>query len=558
MPCSCLAKLFDRENVWVSVEGSFETAVALQQRGRLAEAAEIYAAILDRQPDHDAALLNLAASVLARGRFAEAETLYARADARRPENPDILVNLGLCQAMQDRLGAAEDNFRRVLDRDAGRTDALNNLGGVLVRGERFADAVAIYRRLVDKTPDNADAHDNLGAALQGLGQFDDAAASHRAALKLDPSRPMSHCHLGNALRGAERVAEALAEYARAQRLRPGWPLAEWHRALALLSEGDFAAGWPAYGSRFAAGMASCPELPVARWSGEPLDGRTLLVFGEQGIGDEVMFASCLPDILARAGHSVVACAARLAPVFARSFPAAAVHPMGADGAIPDAAYDGVDLCCPAGDLARHCRPDIASFPDRPAWLVPDSARSERWGERLAALGRGVRVGISWRGGRPGVEHARRSTDLEAWRALAQVPGVSLINLQYGECGDEIARAERCFGLGIHHWPALDPLTDLEGFFGLLANLDLVISIDNATLHMAGAIGCPVWALLPVPPDWRWMRRRQDSPWYPSATLYRQQTAADWASQFERVARDLSELAGSCEDHGTGASRLAKR
>ena len=483
----------------MSVEGSFETAVALQQRGRLAEAAEIYEAILDRQPDHDAALLNLAASALARGHFAEAETLYARADRQRPETPDILVNLGLCQAMQVRLGVAESTFRRVLDHDAGRPDALNNLGGVMVRRERFADAVEVYRRLLRENPETADAHDNLGAALQGLGRFDEAAASHRSALELDPARPMSHCHLGNALRGAGRVGEALAEYDRAQRLQPGWPLAEWHRALTLLLEGEFAASWPAYGSRFAARMATCPELPVTRWTSEPLDGRTLLVFGEQGVGDEVMFASCLPDILARVGHCVVACTARLAPVFARSFPAAAVHAMGGDGAIPDAAYDGVDLCCTVGDLARHCRPDIASFPDSSAWLRPDPVSSERWSERLTALGRGLRVGISWRGGRPGVEHARRSTVLEAWRPLAQVPGVSLINLQYGDCRDEIADAEMNLGLEIHHWPELDPMTDLDGLFGLLANLDLVISVDNATVHMAGAIGRPVWSLLPVPP-----------------------------------------------------------
>jgi hypothetical protein len=278
------------------------------------------------------------------------------------------------------------------------------------------------------------------------------------------------------------------------------------------------------------------------WNGEPLDGKNVLVCAEQGIGDQIMFASCLPDLISRINHCVVECESRLVPLFERSFPGTSAIPRhGGNQLERTAVLSTLDVHVPLGSLPRYFRRDIRAFTAHDGFLKVDHDRRDNWRERFASVGEGLRIGVSWRGGSKGKEARQRSTLLSQWWEICSVTGTHFINVQYGDCRAELATAEQQ-GIKIHHYEESDPLKDMDDFAALLQALDLVISVDNATVHMAGALGVPVWTLLPYVADWRWLRDRSDSPWYPSMRLFRQPTLGDWNNVFVKAAKELRQLA----------------
>jgi hypothetical protein len=262
------------------------------------------------------------------------------------------------------------------------------------------------------------------------------------------------------------------------------------------------------------------------------------VYAEQGVGDEIMFASCLPDVLEGAGGCIVECDRRLVPLFARSFPKAKVveRVEVAEGELPEELMTDVKVAM--GSLPLFFRTDISRFPQQERYLVADAGKVQQWRERYRERGEGKKIGISWRGGsKPGTRLAR-SIGLEKWRDIFGVSGVEFINLQYGDCAAEIKEAEEKLGVRIYDWADADPLRDLDGAAAQIAALDLVISVDNTTVHMAAALGVPVWVMLPVGCDWRWIRGYDDTPWYKTVRLYRQERAGEWEEVLERVVSDL--------------------
>ncbi|MEX2016268.1 MAG: hypothetical protein WD873_06480, partial [Candidatus Hydrogenedentales bacterium] len=232
---------------------------------------------------------------------------------------------------------------------------------------------------------------------------------------------------------------------------------------------------------------------------------------------------------------------RLAPLFARSFPQARIHAHARrKDRAPLTINEPLDYQAPLGDLPRWLRPDPASFPDRPRHLVADERRVAQWRERFAELGSERKVGVSWQAGGQPHERRRRSTALAEWLPVFAVPGCQFINLQYGECADEIAAARKKSGIRLHDFEAGDPLVDLDDFAAKIAALDLVISVGNTTVHLAGALGVPVWALLPTVPGWRWLIAGERNPWYASVRAIRQTTTGDWRGVFAAAAARLRE------------------
>jgi ADP-heptose:LPS heptosyltransferase len=197
----------------------------------------------------------------------------------------------------------------------------------------------------------------------------------------------------------------------------------------------------------------------------------------------------------------------------------------------------VDFQIAAGSLPLHLRRSLADFPNHSGYLKPDPAMRTRWAERYAQLGQGIKVGISWRGGHISQAH-KRSTTLDQWQDILRTSGMQWINLQYGSPAQEINDAHERFGIAIHDWDDSDPLTDLDNFAAQIAALDLVISVDNSTVHMAGALGVPVWVLQPYSADWRWLLEREDSHWYPSVRQFRQPAREDWASVLRNAEQQL--------------------
>jgi tetratricopeptide (TPR) repeat protein len=476
------------------------------------------------------------------GQFAAAEETSRELLRLDPRSPRALHVLGVVARKTNRLPLAiavlEDAVRLSPDDPGIRCE----LGLALSDSRREEEAVAHYRRAIEIHPNYGDACLNLAAGLDRLERPEAALPWAERAAELLPQNPIARFNLGNVRRALGKLAEASAAFDSAIRLDPSFANAHWNQACCRLLAGDFAAGWQEYEWRERAGEVALDVYPQPHWQGEPLDGQTILVHAEQGIGDEILFASCLPDLLARAGHCVVVCEPRLEKLFARSFPQASVHGIARRrDRVGASLTERIDKQIPAGSLPFHFLPTRESFPKREHFLVPETARQAEWRARYEALGPGLKVGISWRAGGQPSERRKRTTGLELWREVFAVPDVHFIHLQYGECADELAAAQRELGATIHDLDGADPLVDLDAFAAKIAALDLVLSVGNATVHLAGALGVPAWAVLPKIPGWRWMLAGRESPWYSSVRLFRQRERGQWAPVFDEIANALSDF-----------------
>ena len=542
------------------------------KQGMLEEAADCFRRVLQRQPDHAPTLFQFAHVLKAQGNPAGAAQCYRRILAVRPQHGPTHCKLGHVLMAAGRAEEAFASYRRAIEldpRDAGALNGLsailigqnelepaaaclhqaieinphdssvhNNLGVVLAKQEKFTQAAASYRRAIRLNPSYAAALKNLAAALSALGEASEAADCYRRAIDLNERDADAHTGLAGALVDQGLADEALASYATAVELDPNYAKPRADRALVLLKRGDFAAGWPEYEWRLKSGCRS-PKSEIPVWDGSPLAGRSILVYAEQGVGDEVMFASCLPEVIDSAARCIVECDRRLVPLFARSFPSATfIGRLDDFDSSPAPELTEVDIRIAMGSLPRYLRWTLASFPARRSYLIPDPDLREKWCRRLSGLGDGFRVGISWRGGKTPSIRLARSTDLAQWGEVFGVAGVQFVNLQYGDCADEFAAVRSQLGIEVFDFEDSDPLTDLDDFAAGVSALDLVISVDNSTVHVAGGLGVDAWGLLPQHSNWRWMEGRTDSPWYPSARLFSRAEDEGWAAVFQRVAEAL--------------------
>lgn len=487
--------------------------------------------------------LRYAVGQLDAGQYAEVERVARDVLRHDAFNADALHLLGLASRKQEQSETSVDCFRRAVEVKPEKPLYHFELGVSLRMAGEIEAAFAAYQRAIELDPAMHAAYVNAGAALDDLGRNEEALAWYERALALKPNCQHTHTNLGNAYQALGRFEDSIASYRRAIAIDPASAPQHWNFAMALLRCGQFREGWAEYEWRSAANETKLDLYPQPRWDGSSLAGKTLLVHAEQGIGDEVLFASCYPDVLAQAEHCVFICEPRLAALFTRSFPTATVigyrrrHERD-----PYLVERHVDFQIPAGSLPHFLRPETASFPQRERYLLPDPARVQLWRERFAALGPGLKVGISWRAGGKPSEQVRRTTDLALWRRIFALPNVQFINLQYGQATEEIARA-REWGVTIHDWEDADALTDLDGLAAMICAMDLVVSVGNTTVHLAGALGAPAWSLVAANPSWRWMDDGDRVPWYTSVRLFRQQRGTTWPSVLDRVHRELCEKLG---------------
>ncbi|MGD9536946.1 MAG: tetratricopeptide repeat protein [Alphaproteobacteria bacterium] len=519
-------------------EALFKQALDRHNAGDLAAAEALYRSALEADPALVPARVNLSMVLRSSARLSEALGLVsvpAEATQATPlHNERALALLGL-----HRYEEAEAALREALQGERESAVSHYNLGQLLLSQGRHDEAVASMEEAVARDPREARYHDGLGVACLALGDLGRALRCLLRAIEIDPRHASAWCHLGDVDRARQAFASAQIAYGCALTLEPGHAMALWGQVLAWLSAGDFERGWPAYERRFECGLVKLPAVRARPWGDEPIVGRRVLVLGEQGVGDEIMFARFALSLAEAGAHPVLTCDVRLAALFRRSLPGVAVEGVRGDpaeGELP------ADLAAPAGSLAGRYWRDGLSAMFETAYLKPDPARLAAWHERLAALGPGLKVGISWRGGKDALVRSRRSTPLAAWRTLLSVPGALFVNLQYGDCAAEIAQVRAETGIEVADWPEGDPLVDLDEFSAKLAALDLVVSVDNSTVHLAGALGRPTFALLSAAADWRWLSGRDDTPWYPSVRLFRQPESGDWPAVFDQAAAALRMLA----------------
>ena len=393
----------------------------------------------------------------------------------------------------------------------------------------------------------------LGRALQKLHEPARAFACFEAALRLRSDDAELYDFRGSMHQELGRLPEAFADFERALALRPDFPLARFHRAMARLLAGDFERGWDDYELRRLSSYHAQAFAGLPRWDGGALAGRTLLVTREQGLGDEIMFASILPELLAQDGRCMLECDPRLLPLLRRSFPALTAFGTEPGGGLPASiAPAAIDAVIEAGSLPVLFRRRSADFPRHAGYLRADPSAVARWRERLAALGPGLKVGLSWTGGVRRTRRALRSLALEQLLPMLRTRSVRFVSLQYtADARAEVDALRARHGIEVTHWP--EAIDDYDQTAALVCALDLVVSVCTSLVHLGGALGRPVWVLAPLSPEWRYGAAGESMPWYPSVRLFRQTTYAEWEPVVGRVAKELADKASAAAPTTGGQS-----
>jgi tetratricopeptide (TPR) repeat protein len=498
-----------------------------QQCGQPAAAVELISAALRTIPNHAPCHLHLGLALEALGRHAEALASYRRAKELDPQFPEAHNNEGTVLLSLDDPAGALPCLDRAIELHPDFAVARNNRGMALVTLGRPEAALADLDRALALRPDYPEALLNRGNALQALGRFDEAIAAYRRSLTLNPGNADTHNNLGHALHAAGQSAEAIASYRRAQELQPEFAAALWNEGVAHLRQGDFATGWPLFEWRHRAlgTRRLVREYREPLWLGAgPVAGRTILVHHEQGLGDTIQMLRYVPELAARGARVVIQVPGALAEL-ARSLPGNAV--VVEEGL----ALPSFDLQCPMMSLPLAFGTAVGTIPARVPYLAATAAARDEWADLLGPAG-ARRIGLAWSGS-PGHQGDRlRSIPLPLLAALFDRPS------EFHSLQREYREADRgpLAALGLRDWSSR--LATLADTAALVSHMDLVITVDTAVAHLAGALGKPVWLLLPFSADYRWLSGRTDSPWYPTMRLFRQATAGDWPGVVRRVAGAL--------------------
>jgi hypothetical protein len=390
------------------------------------------------------------------------------------------------------------------------------------------ESIQAYRSSLAAAPGVAQVHGNLAAALKQAGRADEAAAECRRALAIQPNFPEAMNNLGGILQDHGRFDEAMRTFRQVLASNPGFAEARMCLALALLLQGRFEEGWEAYESR--------RQIPrIARsfgfaqpyWDGSPLGGRRILLASEQGFGDTLQFVRYAALVAARGGRVMLQCKPELKRLLSGQCGIEQVIASGDP-------LRGFDAWCLLMSLPHLMRTTLQAIPARVPYLTPDPQLVRAWAERIRGEPAALKVGLVWAGGAHNKNDRVRSLSLASLAPLARVPGVRLYSLQKGPASEQARVAPP--GMQLVDWT--QELRDFADTAALVANLDLVISVDTAVAHLAGAIARPVWVLLPLSPDFRWLLKRDDSPWYPTARLFRQPIEGDWPGVVAQVERAL--------------------
>lgn len=514
-------------------EAHINLANVLQDLGHHAEAAASFRRAIALRPDLEVAWAGHASVQRVLGRFDTAVAGYHRAIRLTPEMAEI--RNGLANALQDlkRYDDAARCYGHALALEPAHASAGNNLSIALRELRQPERALLWQRRAVAHNPLFAAAHTSLGITLQELGRLDEAAACHARAAACEPGFTAAYNNLGNTRQAQNRLDAAIAQYRHALNTDPDSPDGHRNLGIGLLVAGRFAEGWGEYEGRLRCKDAPVlADLPKPRWSGEPLEGRRILLHSEQGLGDTIQFCRYASLVAARGGRVVLGVQPSLTRLLKGLQGAAAVR----SGAVP---LQEFDLHIQMLSLPGLFGSDLDSFPAQVPYLYPEPEMAARWAERLGRL-EGMRVGLVWAGSPGHGNDKNRSLRLEAFAPLAALPGVTLVSIQKGP--SEGLAAEPPGGMPLVN---LSPeIADFADTAAIAANLDLVICVDTSVAHLCGALGRPTWVLLPFAPDWRWMLDREDSPWYPTMRLFRQERPGDWSGVLARVEEALRFRSGS--------------
>jgi tetratricopeptide (TPR) repeat protein len=506
--------------------------------GRYQQALESLDRALALQPNIAALHANRGNVLADLGRSEEAIASFDEALALEPRDELTLRKRGQLLLKLQRPSAALASFDKAVALAPQDSEAHFLRGVCLALMEDYAQALLSFDRSLALAPNSPEVLNNRGVALGQLGRHEEALESFAKATAVAPGYIEAHTNSANTLTTLQRQAEAVQSFDRALAIKPQDSSLQWGKARALLSLGDFRNGWPLYESRLQLEHLRPLQrhTDLQRWQGwESIEGRTLLVYAEQGLGDTVQFFRYVPLLEARGAKVIFETQPALQTLLQTAPTRARILPFGAP--LPP-----FDLATPLLSLPGLLGTELDSIPGGVPYITAEPARTASWKERLAALP-GRKLGLTWQGHIETEKHGGyigRSFGLAAAAPLAAIPGVTLISLQKGEASGQ--RSQVAFGSKVLELtdPGEMGAAELLDTAALLSALDLVVTTDTFTAHLAGALGIPVWVVLSYSPDWRWLTEREDSPWYPTMRLFRQRTAGDWSEVFDRVARSLAD------------------
>jgi tetratricopeptide (TPR) repeat protein len=536
------------------IERLLLSAVRQHRAGRLTEAAWIYRQILTTDADQADSLNLLGMIAFQAGGHEVAVAMIRRAIAiKTAGNPindnqaSYHSNLGTVLQAQGKLDEAAACYEKALAQQPELAEVHFNLGNILQTQDRLDAAVACYERALALKPEFAEAHHSMGNVLQLQEKLDEAVACYERALALMPGHAKAHYNLGCGLRALGKVDEALVQYGMALSFEPDYDQANFSKTLAELLKGGFTSGWRNFEKRWQSKDHRTPMRAYRQplWTGEMLASGRVLIWGEQGAGDEIMFAGLIPDVVRTGNRCLLDCDARLKPLFARSFPGVDVvsghHPENAVADNLEAHNPKLDITAhlPSGSLPGLFRATNAAFAGtKSPYLFADPVEREQFRARYSDADADRRrvVGLAWHTTNRKTG-SQRSIDLPLFAPLFGRPDIRWVGLQYGD-HESLENQAAAASVPILIDRSVDQLSNIDTFAAQIAAMDLVITIDNSTAHLAGALGVPTWVLLPFAPDWRWLLEREDSPWYPTLRLFRQTKRGDWQSVVERIQNAL--------------------
>ena len=510
-----------------NAEAALHAALLLLELERYEAALVKFDIVQTIPPVHAGVFYNRAVCLSRLARWEEAAESYRNALKIAPQQHETHNNLGMVLFELRRFAEAQKHFRRAIEIKPDFVPALNNLGNTRVDLKRFEEALSVFDQALLQSPDLAELHGNKANALKAVGRFDDALACYDWAIGLKPNYPEAHNNRGTCLEDMMRMSEALFSYRNALALKPDYAEAHWNFALNRLRLGDLKTGWVESEWRW-----KCPALRLRQrdyvqplWLGaNEIAGKTLLLHSDQGLGDSIQFLRYVPLLAAR-GARVVLEVDQALHELCSGLPG--VSQIVSKGEAPPA----FDFHCPLGSLPLAFDTTLATIPQAVPYLsVGDKAKA--WTDRLGSM-KSPRVGLVWAGNPNHKNDRNRSIPLETLLPLLDVEARFFSLQKDVRPGDAAVLCERK--------DILDLGPELGSFAktaAIIQNLDLLITVDTSVAHLAGTLGRPVWILLPYVPDWRWQLIRTDSPWYPTARLFRQSETRDWPSVVDQAVAAL--------------------
>ena len=531
----------------MDTESKLQEGIELHRNGQLQQAELIYQQILQVNPEN-AEVLHLLGTIAHQiEKYDLSINLINQAIEIDPNQSSFFNNLGLTLQKRGRFEEAVQAYKQAIDLNSDSSESYYNLGITLNDQGKLEEAIQAYKNVLKINPNYLEACNSLGIAFKDLGRLEESVQAYQDAIRINSNHGPTHNNLGNVLRDQGKLEEAIQAYQQAIEINPKFPEAHHNLGTSLFLAGDFKNCWKHYEWRW-----KCPNtqlslkerhLPQTRWEGSGLTDTSILVWAEQGVGDQITFASMFPDLLQAGARVTVECEQRLIPLFKRSFPEIQFYPQ--ENLPHTQLFDtNINYQVPMGNLGRWFRTDRDSFTrNKQSYLTACPKETKKRRRKYKELSNGrMLVGVSWKSAGPDQSWSEsRSIPLnDYWISVLSNKDCYFINLQYGDVKQELELLKSETGLTVYSDQDICTFENLDGFAAQVSALDLVISIDNTTAHIAGALGQEVWTLLPHIPYWRWLQDVEDTLWYKNMRLFRQDRIGDWSKVFQQVSMSLQQ------------------